>query len=112
MDNMATRGACDRCGEPVRNDEDSTHLDEVVIGLRARRLAFCGFIAARHIRCSPSRQQFFGGSRTDTWTPERQTENDRAADVLRRAALDFSPSRETFRDAIKRAMETDSMVAK
>lgn len=106
------RGTCDRCGGPVQAHEDATFLDEVTISLRERRHAFCGFLVARHIRCSPSRYQYFSGDRQPErpyrakgWTEADEAEARKALAILEAAATDYDRERETYNDAIKRHIE-------
>lgn len=91
-------GLCHRCQELVQAHEDSTYLEEVIIGLRDGRLGMCGFTAARHIRCSPSRVAMLSGAGSES---ERARQ---ALALLERAAQEWQPEREGYDDTLRRLM--------
>lgn len=89
-------GLCHRCQELVQAHEDSTYLEEVIIGLRDGRMGMCGFTVARHIRCSPSRVAMLSGA-----GPESERARQALA-LLERAAGECQPEKEHYNDTLRR----------
>lgn len=87
------RGKCDRCGEPVRVQDDCTHFEETRHLLRTGKYGFAGFTVPRHLGCSPSRQELLRTSQ----------EAQRAVEVMQAAAQIFDGTRGVFSEAVRAA---------